>query len=64
MGHLCANSLVARATTTSKNLTLAPWGCKIACKRVFFFDHGKAGYLTYLGSPTFMETGLRNEVIT
>ena len=51
LGHLCANSLVARATTTSKNLTLAPWGCKIACKRVFFFDHGKAGYLTYLGSP-------------
>ena len=38
LGRLCSNSLIASATTTSRNLTPAPWGCKIACKRVLFFD--------------------------
>ena len=57
LGRLCSNSLIASATTTSRNLTPAPRGCKIACKRVLFFDHGWAGYLTYLGSPTSMYTG-------
>ena len=32
--RLCSNSLIASATTTSRKLTPAPWGCKIACKRV------------------------------
>ena len=54
LGRLCSNSLIANATTTSRNLTPAPRGCKIACKRVLFFDHGQAGYLTYLGSPISM----------
>ena len=40
LGRLCSNSLIASATTTSRNLTPAPWGCKIACKRVSFFDRG------------------------
>ena len=40
LGHLRSNSLTASATTTSRNLTSAPRGCKIACKRVLFFDHG------------------------
>ena len=40
LGRLCSNSLIASATTTSRNLTPAPWGCKIAYKRVLFFDHG------------------------
>ena len=40
LGRLCSNSLIASATTTSRNLTPVPWGCKIACKRVLFFDHG------------------------
>ena len=40
LGRLCSNSLIASATTTSRNLTPAPRGCKIACKRVLFFDHG------------------------
>ena len=52
LGCFCPNSLIASATTTSRNLTPAPRGCKIACKRVLFFDHGWAGYLIYLGSPT------------
>ena len=39
LGRLCSNSLIANATTTSRNLTPAPRGCKIACKRVLFFDH-------------------------
>ena len=30
LGRLCSNSLIASATTTSKNLTPAPRGCKIA----------------------------------
>ena len=34
--RLCSNSLIASATTTSRNLTPAPRGCKIACKRVYF----------------------------
>ena len=38
LGRLCSNSPIASATTTSRNLTLAPRGCKIACKRVLFFD--------------------------
>ena len=38
LGRLCSNSLIASATTTSRNLTPAPRGCKIACKRVLFFD--------------------------
>ena len=52
LGHLCSNSSTASLTTTSRNLTPAPQGYKIACKRVLFFDHGWAGYLTYVGSPT------------
>ena len=40
LGRLCSNSLVASATTTSRNPTSAPRGRKIACKCVFFFDHG------------------------
>ena len=39
LGCLCSNSLIARATTTSRNLTPAPWGCKMACKCVLFFNH-------------------------
>ena len=39
LGRLCSNSLIASATTTSRNLTPAPRGCNlIACKRVLFFD--------------------------
>ena len=34
--RLCSNSLIASATTTSRNLTPAPRGCKIACKSVYF----------------------------
>ena len=30
LGRLCSNSLIASATTTSRNLTPAPRGCKIA----------------------------------
>ena len=33
---ICSNSLIASATTTSRNLTPAPRGCKIACKSVYF----------------------------
>ena len=51
LGRLWSNSLNASATTASKNLTSAPRGCKIVCKRVLFFDNGQAGYFTYLGSP-------------
>ena len=40
--------------TTSSNVTPGPRGCKFACKRGPVFDHGYAGYLTYLGSPTSM----------
>ena len=41
LGRLCSNSLIASATTTSRNLTPAPQGCKIKVfKRVSFFDHG------------------------
>ena len=36
LGRLCSNSLIASAATTSRNLTPAPRGCKIACKRVLF----------------------------
>ena len=57
LGRLCSNFLMASATTTSINLTPAPRGCKIVCKHVLFLDHGWAGYLTYLGSPTSMYTG-------
>ena len=38
LGCFCSNSLIASATTTSKNLTPAPRGCKIACKRGLFFS--------------------------
>ena len=37
LGRLCSNSLISSATTTSRNLTSATRGCKIVCKRVFFF---------------------------
>ena len=57
LGCLCSNSLTASATTTSRNLIPAPRGCKIVCKCILFFNHGWAGYLTYLGSPTSMKTG-------
>ena len=40
LGRLCSNSLIASLTTTSRNLTPAPQGCKTACKCVLFFDHG------------------------
>ena len=49
LGRLCSNSLISSATTTSRNLTSAPRGCKIVCKRIFFSDHGLAGYLTNWG---------------
>ena len=52
LGRLCSNFLMASATTTLINLTPAPRVRKIVCKHVLFFDHGWAGYLTYLGSPT------------
>ena len=39
LGHLCSNSLIANATTTSRNLTPAPWGYKIVCKHILIFDH-------------------------
>ena len=48
---------MASATTTLVNLTPALRGRKIVCKHVLFFDHGWAGYLTYLGSPTSMLAG-------
>ena len=40
LARLCSNSLIASAATTSRNLNPAPRGCKIAYKRVLFFDHG------------------------
>ena len=40
LGRPCSNSLVASATTTLRNLTLAPRGYEIARKRVFFLDYG------------------------
>ena len=40
--------------TMSGDVTPGPRGCKFACRRGPFFDHGLAGYLTYLGSPTSM----------
>ena len=58
LGRLCSNSFVVSAITTSRNLTPAPRGCKIACKRVLFFDHGKAGYLTYWGPPPLCKQAL------
>ena len=36
LGRLCSNSLISSATTTSRNLTSAPRGWKIVCKRFFF----------------------------
>ena len=54
LGRQSSNPLIASAATTSRNLTPAPRGCKIARKHVLFFDHGEAGYLTYLGSPTYL----------
>ena len=36
------------------NFTPASRGCKIVCKRVLFFNHSLAGYLTFLGSFTSM----------
>ena len=36
LGRLCSNSLIASATKTSRNLTTAPRGFKIACKHVYF----------------------------
>ena len=33
---LFSNSFISNAKTTSRNLTSAPQGCKIVCKRVFF----------------------------
>ena len=45
LGRLRSNSLIASATTTSRNLTLVPRGCKIACKRVF---RPRLGGLPYL----------------
>ena len=38
LGRLCSNSLIASATTTSRNLISASRGCKIACKHVLFYD--------------------------
>ena len=35
--RLCSNSLITSATTTSRNISPTPWGCKIVCKRVLFF---------------------------
>ena len=46
--------LLLRYATMSGNVTPGPRGCKFICKRGPFFDHGYAGYLTYLGSPTSM----------
>ena len=36
LGRLFSNSLISNAKTTSRNLTSAPRGCKIVCKRFFF----------------------------
>ena len=55
--------LSASATTASRNLTPAPRGCKIACKRVLFFDHGWAGYLTYLGPPPLCKQALTRSTL-
>ena len=35
--RLCSNSLITSATTTSRNISPTPWGCKIVWKRVLFF---------------------------
>ena len=37
LGRLCSKSLISSATTTARNLTSAPRGCKIVFRRVFFF---------------------------
>ena len=50
----CSKFLIASATATSRNLTSAPRGCKIVCKRVLFFEDGQAGYLIYQWFPTSM----------
>ena len=49
LGFLCSNSLISSATPTSRNLTSAPRGCKIVCKR-FFFSSTTARRVT---SPTW-----------
>ena len=36
LGRLCSNSLIASATKTSRNLTTAPRGFKIAYKHIYF----------------------------
>ena len=51
LGRLCWNSLIASATTTSRNLTPAPRGCKIACERVLFFRLQLGGLPQLPGVP-------------
>ena len=48
LGRQCSNSLIASATTTSRNLTPAPRGCKIAFKRVLFLTTAR-----WVTSPTW-----------
>ena len=52
LGRLFSNSLISNAKTTSRNLTSAPLGCKIVCKRFFFSTTARRAYLTYLRSPS------------
>ena len=55
LGHLFSNSpIVSPSVDNLKKPHPSTRGCKIACKRVLFFDHSQVGYLTYLGSPTSM----------
>ena len=51
LGRLCSNSLISSATTTSRNLTSATRGCKIVCKRVFFFRPRLGGLPHLPGVP-------------
>ena len=51
LGRLCSNSLISSAATTSRNLTPAPRGCKIACKRVFIFRPRLGGLPHLPGIP-------------
>ena len=55
LGRLCSNSLIASAPTTSRNLTPAPRGFKIACKRVLFF-RPRLGGLPHLPGWVFKRT--------
>ena len=51
LGRLCSNSLITSATTTSRNLTVAPRGCKIVCKPRFIFRPRLGGLSHLPGVP-------------